>query len=95
MNEAFLIKCPVLAQRAVDEPTDTSGEGLIVESARNVALVKERDNLVAGLKTSDVRADSHDLAGTIGGRDDVFLDGERVQASRDNNVTIVERGGMN
>jgi hypothetical protein len=95
MDEAFLVKGPVLAQSAVDEPTDTSAEGLIVERASDVALVKECDDLVAGLKASDVRANSHDLTGTIGGRDDVFLDGERVQASRDNNITVVEGGGMN
>lgn len=94
MDKALLVEGAVLAQSAVEGAAETGAGALKIERAGNVALVEERGNLVAHREARHARADGDDLTGTVRGGDDVVPEGERVHAPRDDEITVVEGGGV-
>jgi hypothetical protein len=79
-DEAHLVEGAVGTQRALQAAAQGGGDGLGPELAVLVALVEERDDLVALLPLRDARADLDDLAGTVRGGYLGELDGEGVHA---------------
>jgi hypothetical protein len=59
-----------------------------------VGLVEEGEDFVAFLEAVDVAANGFDNASTVGGGDDVVLDGEGVFTLRDDEVAVVEGGAL-
>lgn len=74
----------------MDRTTESCLYALGVDAAAQVALVEERDNLVAGLEALDVLADGYDGAGAIGAGDNGGRDAEGVLAFGDYEVAVVE-----
>lgn len=59
-----------------------------------MALVEESDDLVAGLEAGDARADGLDGAGAVGAGDHAGLFGEWVFALGNDEIAVVEGGGV-
>jgi hypothetical protein len=91
-NKTLLIVDTVLLEGTVDHTTSSSSDGLVVKRTGDMALVELSDDLVTDLEALDVLANRLDDTGTIRTRHDVVLLREGVAASRDDKISVVERG---
>ena len=77
-HDALLVERGVLPQRAVDAPAQPSHAGRHVDQATLVALVEERDDVVAGLPLGHGGTDRDDGSGAVGAGHDGRLLAEDV-----------------
>lgn len=93
-HEAGLAEGGVLAQGAVHHAAHARTCGLDAHGAELVALIEERYYSVTLREPRHLGPDLHDLARAVRGRDDGEPRRERVLALRDDEVAVVERGGV-
>jgi hypothetical protein len=90
-NKTLLIVDTVLLERSINDTTSPGGNGLVVKRTRNVALVELGDDLVTNLEALDLLANGLNDTSTVGSGDNVVNLGERVAASGNDQISVVER----
>jgi hypothetical protein len=90
-NETLLIVDTVLLERSINDTTSSGSDGLVVKRTGNVALVELSNNLVTNLEALDLLANGLNNTSTVRSRDDVVHLGERVAASGNDQISVVER----
>ena len=81
-------------QAAVDGAADARRDAVSVQTAGNVRLVEQQDDLVALLEPVHAFTRGFDCARAVGAWHYAVLLAERVQALRDDQVPVVERGAV-
>lgn len=94
MHKSLFVERAVLPQRAVQGSAEARGQRIRSQRTGEMRLVEESDDLVAGLEAGDALADGLDDAGAVGAGDYTVLDGEGIFAFRDDEVAVVEGGGV-
>ncbi len=65
MHEAVLVEGAILPQCAIQRAAQTALDRLLVKAAAEMALIEERDYLVAFLEPGDLGSDGDDGSGAI------------------------------
>jgi hypothetical protein len=93
--EAIFVECTVFSKTTIDNATEAGLDGVSVERSCEMALVEEDDNLVALLEPAHVFANALHGPGSIRGRDDIVCNAEGVLSLWNDEVAVVEGGGVN
>lgn len=86
LDQSVLVKDTVLAQRTVNDTTQTSPSRRNVNGAVLMALIEQGSHFVALLELLDLGADLGHLTSAVGGGDHRELEGEGVHSLLQNNT---------
>ena len=82
MDKTFLVEDTLLPKSAIYHTSKASAHDLEVRWSGEMALIKQCEDSLANLETSDFRTNSCKRSGTIGAQSNTYLNKERMLSLR-------------